>query len=67
MNKMSPVAMCPSDPNWWSGKYEQPTPFTPPPPPAKKKSKIPSWPWYYWLGIAIGCIIVLIILKEMFL
>ncbi len=69
MNKMSPVAMCPSDPNWWSGKYEQPTPFTPPPPPppGKKKSKIPSWPWYYWLGIAIGCIIVLIILKEMFL
>ena len=63
MNKMSPVAMCPSDPNWWSGKYEQPTPFTPPPPPAKKKSKISSWPWYYWLGIAIGCIIILFILK----
>ena len=67
MNKMSPVAMCPSDPNWWSGKYEQPTPFTPPPPPAKKKSKISSWPWYYWLGIAIGCIIILIILKKVIL
>ena len=64
MNKMSPVAMCPSDPNWWSGKYEQPTPFTPPPPPAKKKSWNWHTSWYVVAGIIVGGIIALIILYK---
>ena len=54
MNKMSPVAMCPSEPNWWSGKYDPgalPTPFTPPPPPAKKKSWFWHTSWYVVAGI----------------